>query len=460
MTAIAVPAARRRTLVSLTAGLGVTVFFLVSPTGQLADRNVPAHIVLETTATLVAGLVGLLLYGRYRRTGFLRDLLLVYAMAMLTVAASALVVVPEVVTLDPATSGTGWAAVIVRLLSSLFVLAASVVPARTTHRIAHPAREVVAVAAIVTATVAIVVLLGSALPDVVVVRLPAEASGGPRLDGHPVLLVVQAVHLACYGVAALRFTRASDEEGDDLLGWFGAAAAMGACARLNYLLAPSLYTQWFYAGDLLRLAVLVLLLVGAVREIRSSWAAAAEAAAETQRRLLARDLHDGLIQEIGYIRSQARGRDAHLAMGRIASAADRALHEAQRSLRVLTGPGSETLAAALDRTSAEMREQYDVPVLLSLEPAVAVSDREREELVRITREAVTNAIRHGAPRLVRVSLGEGVLTVSDDGEGFDPHVGRPGGFGLVSMRERAEAIGAVLRVESRFGAGTSVKVTW
>ena len=89
----------------------------------------------------------------------------------------------------------------------------------------------------------------------------------------------------------------------------------------------------------------------------------------------------------------------------------------------------------------------------------------REALVRIAREAVTNAARHGDAGLVRVELENGAgikLRIVDDGRGFDAAAAtrqtRRGGFGLVSMSERARAVGGVLHVASKRGAGTTVEV--
>jgi signal transduction histidine kinase len=78
---------------------------------------------------------------------------------------------------------------------------------------------------------------------------------------------------------------------------------------------------------------------------------------------------------------------------------------------------------------------------------------------------VTNAARHGDAGLVRVELENGTgikLRIVDDGRGFDAAAAtrqrRSGGFGLVSMSERARAVGGVLHVESERGAGTTVEV--
>jgi ligand-binding sensor domain-containing protein/two-component sensor histidine kinase len=91
------------------------------------------------------------------------------------------------------------------------------------------------------------------------------------------------------------------------------------------------------------------------------------------------------------------------------------------------------------------------------------ADVEREVL-RIAREAVTNAVRHGDPGTVwlRLEFGEGLfgLEVGDDGRGFDgtPADGRSGHFGMTGMGERAASIRGTLRVESRAGAGTRVRL--
>jgi two-component system sensor histidine kinase UhpB len=85
---------------------------------------------------------------------------------------------------------------------------------------------------------------------------------------------------------------------------------------------------------------------------------------------------------------------------------------------------------------------------------------------RITQEALTNVVKHAAARWASVGLrcedGQVVLEIRDDGVGFDPNELRgrpkPGGLGLLSMRERALAIGAELRVDSVLGKGTRVVV--
>jgi signal transduction histidine kinase len=309
-----------------------------------------------------------------------------------------------------------------------------------------------------TAGVAVVVLiLAAQLPDAVAVTVRPEASGQPSLDGHPVVLIAQLLNLACYAVASVIFTRRAARTGDDMLGWLGAACALAAWARVDYLLFPSLYTDWLYTGDVLRLGFYVLLLVGAFREIRAYWEAQAVVAVEAERRRLARDLHDGVVQELGWIRTTIAREHT---MPGVVAAADRALAEARRALTALTEGPDEPLASAVGRTVCEVGDRYDVPVRLSLDESVDVPAVHREELVRVAREAAVNAARHSGSSAIRVTLSPGCLTVGDDGRGFDPAYGRNGGFGLTSMRERADAIGAALRITSVLGNGTCVEVTW
>lgn len=82
---------------------------------------------------------------------------------------------------------------------------------------------------------------------------------------------------------------------------------------------------------------------------------------------------------------------------------------------------------------------------------------------RIIQEALANVVRHAAARRVSVRLarvGSRVTAaVSDDGIGFDLAAARVGGLGLVTMRERAELIGATLAIRSRPGRGTEIRVT-
>ena len=180
-------------------------------------------------------------------------------------------------------------------------------------------------------------------------------------------------------------------------------------------------------------------------------------AVEAERRRLARDLHDGPLQELGWVRSALlRG----AAAAELLPAVDRAMAELHEAIAPTASAPDEPLAAALARTVLAVGDRLGVPVTLTLDEDVAVAPAVRDGLVGVAREAVTNAARHSGSPTVRVTLSHRRLTVGDDGGGFDPANGRPGGFGLTSMRERADAIGVALTITSAPGHGTCVEVTW
>jgi len=109
----------RRTVAAAGFGLLVTVAVLGVPSLRFAYRSVGGHLVLETAVTLVAALVALLLYGRYRRRPSLSTLLLVHAMSLLALSALLFVTVgwvyfnalsarpPQEARALPATDGVG-----------------------------------------------------------------------------------------------------------------------------------------------------------------------------------------------------------------------------------------------------------------------------------------------------------------------------------------------------------------
>jgi len=218
-------------------------------------------------------------------------------------------------------------------------------------------------------------------------------------------------------------------------------------------------------GDWLRLAAYVVAVVAAAAEFTSYWLRLAHSAVLEERRRIAHDLHDGLAQELAFIATQSRalaGKSERLSS--VARAAERALDESRRAIAALTRPVDEPLDVALAQQAEEIGGRLGIRVLLELEPVQSVSSGTKEALLRIAREAMTNAGRHGRPSKIVVGLSNGhgvTLRVSDDGRGFrpdDPRVFAGGRYGVAGMRERAEALAGSFVLQSRPYGGTRIEV--
>jgi signal transduction histidine kinase len=214
-----------------------------------------------------------------------------------------------------------------------------------------------------------------------------------------------------------------------------------------------------------------------------------EAWAAAERRRLARELHDSVTQALFAATMTAdvlpglweldpdEAREALVELRRLTGGALAEMRMLLLELRpdaLVRAPLHEVLQTFI--TAAATKTNAIVET--SLEPAPALAPDVQLALYRIVQEAFTNSAKHArAPRIaVRMRTGadttggpasarseaDGALTleVTDDGRGFDP-AGIPAGrLGLGSIRERAESVGATLRLSSRLGAGTTVAVTW
>jgi signal transduction histidine kinase len=295
---------------------------------------------------------------------------------------------------------------------------------------------------------------------------PTDRESLERFGSQPVLTALESIASLLYAAAAIRFARNSDNEGDSFQMWLGIYSIVGAIAFLNYALFPTLYTELIYAGDIFLLASVLALLVGTAREIAAYQDAVAHAAVLDERRRFARDLHDGVAQELAFVASQirwgARETPTQDEMEQILEAVERALDESRGAIAALSRPIDEALHIAIAHAAENVVERLGGRLELELEEAVEAPPMWREALTRIVREAVANAIRHGHARTIKVELSTSngtTLRITDDGEGFDPSTPpSPTSFGLTSMKERAEALGGRFNVASQPGEGTTVEV--
>jgi signal transduction histidine kinase len=455
-------APRLAVILAAAVGGAVTVLIGVLPFASFAYRSPALHTAIETAATLTALLAGLLVVGRFIRGPALPELVLAGGLLLLGLTNLLYSLIPALVD-STAGSFDTWSPLAGRLLGAVALVAATVLPATRVRRPRHALAILLGGLAAVVAAMGIAgALLAPVLPTGIDPALSPESSGRPRVVGDPTILAVQLVAMLLYAAAAVGFTRKADRTGDELMTWLAAATTLLAFARLNYFLFPSIYSEWVYTGDFLRLASYLLILVGAFREISGYQPALAEAAIHDERRRIARELHDGLAQELAFISSQARrfasAEGSHLA-AHIAEAAERALDESRSAITTLTRAVDTPLDASVAQAAHDVAHRAGARVELDLASGVQAPEAVHDALMRIVREAITNAVQHGGADVlvVRLAAKSGVhLTIEDNGAGLTGDA--PPGFGLLSMRERAEGLGGTLDVSRGVERGMRVEV--
>jgi two-component system nitrate/nitrite sensor histidine kinase NarQ len=186
-------------------------------------------------------------------------------------------------------------------------------------------------------------------------------------------------------------------------------------------------------------------------------------AVRDERAQLARELHDGLAQDLAVLRMQLSGDQDGSDEQELA---DRALSEARYAITILRGrtAAPADFFAALRRQSDDLADRFDCQVVIEQsDPMLGISGAAQVALLRICREAIANAGKHGKPSRVVLTVRQLPETVqveiSDDGIGFDPAAPvRSGAFGLKGMSERAALLGGELTIRSHPGEGTTITV--
>jgi signal transduction histidine kinase len=195
-----------------------------------------------------------------------------------------------------------------------------------------------------------------------------------------------------------------------------------------------------------------------------------------ERARIAHDLHDAVSQKLFSLRLTAQaaatlvGRDparARAELGEVARLAAEAADEL-RAVVVELRPAAleeDGLVATLASQVQVLDRAHTASVAFGTEGVRALPAGQEAALLRVAQEALHNALRHSGAEHVLVSLTGtaargALLRVTDDGRGFDPESVRRAGrhLGLVSMRDRAAAVGGRLTLDSAPGKGTSVEL--
>jgi signal transduction histidine kinase len=455
--------ARLLTVAAAAVCAAATLGVAVAPQLRFAYESPELRSVLEATQALIGAVTAYLVYGRVRRSAMRNDLVVVYALALFASTNLFFIVLPHGG--ETALTFQTWARLATRMIGTAALAWAAIAPDR---RIRHPKRAGIVVVTTADFTLAAVAVIAAAfvrhLPAGIEVAVDDAGKAIPALWGHPATVVGELIVFSLFLVAAVGFASRADHRPDPLVTALAVGSAIAAFSWLHFAAYPSIFSDVVQLGDVLRVAFYLVLLIGAQREIETWWSRLARATASEERRRMARDLHDGLAQELAFITRESRllerGEASPEAASMIAASAERALDEARAAISALTNDRDEPLGLAIAHAAEEIAGRVGTEVRLDIAADIDVAPSTREALLRIVRESVTNAGRHGHATHVVVALGEDrVLSIEDDGCGFDlDEAATKGRFGLVSMRERAEGLGGRFRIMSGPGRGTRVEV--
>ncbi|MBC7924346.1 MAG: hypothetical protein H7039_01690 [Bryobacteraceae bacterium] len=193
-----------------------------------------------------------------------------------------------------------------------------------------------------------------------------------------------------------------------------------------------------------------------------------------ERQRIARELHDGLLQEfngatlkLAAIQIKCAGNEVGADLDRVVDGLEQSLTESRQAIQTLRGREWEgvRLYSALQECAEGMCRPTQVKIQCMEsgsydEPGTDV----KEAFWQIAREAIRNSLKHGNPTQIRLELAvdknDLILSVDDDGRGFDPHKAAPNQgtrFGLSGLKERAKRVGGSLQIESAAGGGCRLR---
>ncbi len=199
-----------------------------------------------------------------------------------------------------------------------------------------------------------------------------------------------------------------------------------------------------------------------------------------ERQRIAAEMHDGLAQILSYLALKADYATDLLEDGQVQAVLDQyrdiqaAIERATREVRLSIASLRESpqprepLQACLEQAAIEAAETsaQSITFVSRVSSPLFMSSDQQEQVQRVVQEALANAVRHAQARRIAVFLEQQgsrlMVTISDDGRGFDPTATPTPGdhFGLSIMRARAARIGGHLHIDSLPGQGTRVLLAW
>lgn len=481
----------------LAAALLVATLVVAATSVPFAIDEPPLDIALMAVGTTVLVEVAARSYGRFHEAG--EGLL--EAAGFLVLAAANLVNLAAVITRADAALGLTladpgqlplyfWAAA--RLLSAGLIAAGAVLGPRRVGGSARTAALLWGPTVLLGVACAALWLLRDSIPVLVdpetLRTLADEASRPSPLPGvNPEILLLDGSAAVLLVVAAVAYARAGRGAAGIPRTYMVRALILVAFSQLHFILYPAVYSGLVSIGDVLRLTAYVVLAagvqagtrrdLGALRSangrLRFLALAEADRTAIAERARLARELHDGLAQDLWTAKLELDRLGAELDAGeaargaaqfnRVRVAVEAARAEAQDAVHALrTGFDAGTsLQEELPRRLDAFTERTGFRVSLEVDGRVDLHGVPAAEVLRVVEEALRNVEKHADATAIRVRLvatSEGAsVAVEDNGHGFDPSV-PTAGHGLLGMQERASLLGGALTIRSAPGDGTRVEL--
>jgi signal transduction histidine kinase len=193
-------------------------------------------------------------------------------------------------------------------------------------------------------------------------------------------------------------------------------------------------------------------------------------AQEEERRALSRELHDEVAQAFSAVLMEAENLldlasapEVRAHLDSIRAVAEKGMNEI-RNMALLLRPSMLDdfgLLPALEWQAREIGRRTGLRVQVASEMSGELPEEHKTCVYRVVQEALNNCAQHAQASAVQVCVrheaGEILVTVQDDGSGFDPQ--RVRGLGLLGMEERARHLGGSFQIDSRPGRGTLLSVT-
>ena len=421
---------------------------------HLVDASARAGI--DTIVTVCALLASVLLVLDFRVRGRAPDLLLLSALIAVALFDFIFSALPGLTGLQHLPYGFDARLVLAAIVPVTFATAAFATSSLgRVRQIGHIALAAAGCLVLVSAIEAFDVLSG---------RSGSGTGVGVRLGD-----TINAVEALVFLAAGIGFVlrNGHSRHGGSLAGACLLFAGVRVCAMAQPTVAP----EWVTLRDLLRIAAYALLLTAvAVDWIALSRRRQDEAVA-AERERIARDIHDGLAQDLATIVVHVQQLEAgYGAEHPLTVAARRALVASRNTIIDLSASQAPTTVAALRAVAEELERRFAIEVTVvddrrgSAGEGDDLAPRAREQVVRIARESIVNAARHGRARHVEVTLrstgARWLLQVTDDGLGIaESAVHGATGFGLRTMRARATEVGGDLSAQRGPAGGTVVELS-